>query len=179
MINENPKNSSYIGFIARFSATHTAVYFISGLIFALLCNYQELFATAEYSFMRPFNHPLVAMGPALQIIRGAFLAIAFLPFRKVINENDQGWKYLAVALWILIHVFSDATDPGKYESFIYADFPLSIHLSTWPEQIFSVLSFSWLFHRWERNPKERRLTVPIIALVVISILTGILGVLFG
>ncbi len=171
--------SSVPGFIGRFAVTHTAIYFVSGMIFAALVNYEELFATAEYAFMRPFDHPLVALGPALQILRGAFLALAFLPFRNVIKESERGWLYLVAALWILMHVGADATDPGKIESFIYANFSAAIHFSTWPEQIFSVLAFGWLFHTWERNPKDKRLSIPLIALVVIAVILGILGVLFA
>jgi hypothetical protein len=170
--------SSVAGFIGRFAVTHTAVYFIAGMIFMPVSSYQELFATAEYAFMRPFDHPLVALGPSLQIFRGAFLALAFLPFRKTITESKRGWLYLAVALFILMHVGADAADPGKIESFIYADFPAAVHFSTWPEFLFSTPVFAWLFHTWERNPKDKRLSIPLIALLVITVAVGILGVLF-
>lgn len=171
--------ASMVGFIGRFSVTHTAVYLIAGIAFVILSNYEELFTTAEYAFMRPLDHPLVALGPALNIFRGALLALAFLPFRHVIKESKRGWFYLAAALWILMHVGADAADPGKIESFIYADFPAAIHFSTWPESIFSVLAFGWLFHTWERNPKDKRLSIPLIAVAAIAVVLGILGVLFG
>ena len=170
--------SSVVGFIGRFAITHTVVYFIAGMIFAALMNYEELFATAEYAFMRPFDHPLIALGPALQIFRGAFLALAFLPFRHVIKESKRGWFYLAAALWILMHVGADAADPGKIESFIYADFPAAIHFSTWPESIFSSLAFAWLFFTWERNPQDKRLSIPLIAGFFIVVAVAILGLLF-
>jgi len=85
---------TWIGFILRFAVTHTVVYFIAGMIFAAVMNYRELFATTEYAFMRPFDHPLVILGPSLQILRGALLALAFLPFRKVIIESKRGWLYI-------------------------------------------------------------------------------------
>ena len=170
--------SSVVGFIGRFAVTHTAVYFIAGIIFTIVSNYQELFATAEYAFMRPFDHPLVILGPSLQIFRGAFLALAFLPFRNVIKESKRGWLYMIVAIFILLHVGADAADPGKIESFIYADFPAAIHFSTWPEFIFSSVVFGWLFHTWERNPKDKRLSIPLIAVVVITVTFAILGILF-
>ena len=170
--------SSVFGFIGRFAVTHAATYFIAGMIFAVLSNYRELFATAEYAFMRPFEHPLVILGPSLQIFRGALLALAFLPFRKVIKESKRGWLYLVSALWILLHVGADAADPGKIESFIYADFPAAVHFSTWPEFTFSVLVFGWLFHTWERNPRDKRLSIPLIAVVVITMVMAILGLLF-
>jgi hypothetical protein len=98
--------TSVLGFIGRFAVAHTAVYFIAGMIFAALMNYRELFATAEYAFMRPFEHPLVILGPSLQIFRGAFLALAFLPFRKVITESKRGWSSM---LTILLRIGSPLT----------------------------------------------------------------------
>jgi hypothetical protein len=170
---------TWIGFILRFAVTHTVVYFIAGMIFAALMNYEELFATAEYSFMRPFDHPLVILGPSLQIFRGALLALAFLPFRKVIIESKRGWLYIFFAMLILMHIGADAADPGKIEGFIYADYPLAVHVATWPESIFSSLAFAWLFFTWERNPKDKRLSIPLIAGFVIVVVMAILGLLFG
>ena len=170
--------SSVVGFIGRFAVTHTVVYFIAGMIFAALLNYEELFATVEYSFMRPFDHPLVILGPSLQIFRGALLALAFLPFRNVIIGSKQGWLYIFVPIFILMHIGADATDPGKIESFIYADFPPAIHFSTWPESLFSSLVFAWLFFTWERNPQDKRLSIPLIAGFVIVVAMAILGLLF-
>jgi hypothetical protein len=170
--------TSVFGFISRFAVTHTVVYFIAGMIFAAVMNYRELFATAEYAFIRPFEHPLVILGPSLQIFRGAFLALAFLPFRKTITESKRGWLYLAVALFILMHVGADAADPGKIEGFIYADFSAAIHFSTWPEFLFSTPVFAWLFHTWERNPKDKRLSIPLTAALVFIVVVAILGLLF-
>jgi hypothetical protein len=170
---------TWIGFILRFAVTHTVVYFIAGMIFAAVMNYRELFATPEYAFMRPFDHPLVILGPSLQIFRGALLALAFLPFRKVIIESKRGWLYIFFAMLILMHIGADAANPGKIEGFIYADYSLAVHVSTWPESIFSSLVFAWLFYTWERNPKDKRLSIPLIAGFVIVVVMAILGLLFG
>jgi hypothetical protein len=174
--NENKRATSVIGFIGRFAVAHTVVYFIAGMIFAALMSYQEQFATISY--MRPFEHPLVILGPSLQLFRGALLALAFLPFRQVITENKRGWLYLFVALWILMHVGADAADPGKIEGFIYTNYTATIHFFTWPESIFSSLVFAWLFHAWERNPKAKRLTIPLIGAVVVILAFAVLGLLF-
>jgi hypothetical protein len=168
----------WIGFILRFAVTHTVVYFIAGMIFAAVMNYRDLFATAEYAFMRPFDHPLVILGPSLQIFRGALLALAFLPFRKVIIESKRGWLYIFFAMLILMHIGADAADPGKIEGFIYADYSLAVHVATWPESIFSSLVFAWLFYTWERNPKDKRLTIPLIAIFIITLAVAVLGLLF-
>jgi len=170
--------TSVFGFIGRFAVTHTVVYFIAGMIFAALMNYRELFATSEYAYMRPFEHPLVILGPSLQVFRGAFLALAFLPFRKVITESKRGWLYLWGALWILTNVGADAADPGKIEGFIYADYPVGLHFATYLEFTFQTLVFAWLFHTWERNPKDKRLSIPLIAAFVFIVVVAILGLLF-
>jgi len=175
---EEGTKSSVVGFIGRFAITHTVVYFISGLIFATVMNYEELFATAEYAFMRPFDHPLVILGPSLQIFRGALLALAFLPFRKVIMGSKRGWIYIFVVLLILMHIGADAANPGKIEGFIYGDFTAAIHFATWPESIFSSLAFALLFFTWERHPKDKRLSIPLIAGFVIVVAMAILGLLF-
>ena len=170
--------NSIAGFIGRFTVAHTVVYFVAGLIFAALMNYKELFASAEYTFMRPFDHPLVMLGPSLQIFRGAILALAFLPFRQVIVGSKRGWIYLFVALLILMHLGADAADPGKIEGLIYANFTAAIHFATWPEAIFSSLAFASVFHTWERNPTDKRLSIPLIAGLVIVVVVAILGLLF-
>jgi hypothetical protein len=169
---------TWIGFILRFAVTHTVVYFIAGMIFAVVMNYRELFATPEYAYMRPFDHPLVILGPSLQIFRGALLALAFLPFRKVIIESKRGWLYIFFAMLILMHIGADAADPGKIEAFIYTDYPIAVHVSTWPESIFSSLVFAWLFYTWERNPGDKRLSIPIITIFIITVGVAILGLLF-
>lgn len=167
-----------IGFVARFAITFTVVYFVSGIIFTVVSDYRELFATTEYSFMRSFDHPLVILGPTLQLLRGALLALAFLPFRSVIVESRRGWLFVLVPMLILVHVGADAADPGKIESFIYADFSVATHLATWPESIFSSAVFSLLFFAWERNPTDKRLSVPLVVGVVIVVVLAILGLLF-
>ena len=77
-----------------------------------------------------------------------------------------------------MHVGADAADPGKIEGFIYADFSAAIHFATWPESVFSTAVFSWLFCTWEKNPKDKRLSIPLIALLVITVALAILGLLF-
>ena len=170
--------TSVFGFIGRFAVTHTVVYFIAGMIFSILVNYRELFATAAYSYMRPFDHPLVILGPLLNLFRGALLAVAFVPFRKVIVGSKRGWVYLFSALWILTNVGADAADPGKIEGFIYGDYSFGLHLATLPEFTFHSLALAWIFHTWERNPKDKRVYIPLIAGLAIVVVVAILGLLF-
>ncbi len=172
------QNKSVPGFIGRFAVAHTVAYFIAGLIFATLMNYQEIFASTAFSHMRHFEHPLVILGGILQLFRGAFLALAFLPFRHVITENKRGWIYVFVALWILMNVGADSAEPGKIEGLIYGDYSLALHLFSFPEFTCSTLLSAWLFHTWERNPQDKRLSVPLIGAIFVIIAFAILGLLF-
>ena len=106
------------------------------------------------------------------------MRLRFLPFRKVIIESKLGWLYIFAAMLILMHVGADAADPGKIEGIIYADFPISVHVATWPESIFSSLAFAVLFFTWERNPSDKRLSIPIIAVFIITLVVAVLGLLF-
>jgi len=77
-----------------------------------------------------------------------------------------------------MRIGADAADPGKIEGFIYADFPVRTHIATWPESIFSSLTFAWLFFTWERNPNNKWLAIPLIAGFVVVVAAAILGLLF-
>ncbi len=109
---------SMFSFIGKFIVIHTIIYFFAGLIFTELLGYKELFASSEYPHMRTYDSVFVMLGPLLQIFRGAIIALAFLPFRKVILENKWGWIYLFAAQWILINVAADSVTPGAFEAFI-------------------------------------------------------------
>jgi MFS superfamily sulfate permease-like transporter len=77
-----------------------------------------------------------------------------------------------------MHIGADAADPGKIEAFIYADYPFAVHAATWPESIFSSLVFALLFYTWERNPKDKRLTIPLLAIFIFTLAVAVLGLLF-
>ena len=169
--------ASIFGFIWRFAIVFTVTYFIGGLIFAYLVNYPELFASSEYPNMRTFDSIWIMLAPLLQVFRGAFLALAFLPFRKIIIESKRGWLYLFGPLWILMNVGADSVTPGTIEAFLYTDIPFSHHFFTWPEFTFQTLTFSWLFHTWLRNPKKKALSILIVTAFAIIVALLILGIL--
>ena len=168
--------TSVFGFIGRFAVVHTITYFVAGLIFSCLLGYEEIFASPVFSYMRPFDSPLVILVPLFQLIRGPILALAFLPFRKVIIGNKRGWIYLFGALWILTELGANTPSPSTIEGFIYANVPLESRFFGYPEHTLQTLAFSWLFCTWERRP-ERRLSIAFIAVLAIIAALLILGVL--
>jgi hypothetical protein len=79
---------------------------------------------------------------------------------------------------ILAVVGDNAAVAGKIEGFIYADYPVAHWFATYPESMFHTLTFAWLFHTWERHPRDKRLSIPLIAVVVITVVMAVLGLLF-
>ena len=170
--------ASVIGFVGRFVVVHTIVYFVAGMVFAALFGYRELFASSEYPHFRAFDSPLVTLGPLLQVFRGAIIALAFLPFRRVIMESKRGWLYLFGAQWILLNVAANTTTPGAIEAFIYTDIPFLHHFVTYPEFTLHTLAVSWLFYAWHGRP-SKKLNIAFLSVFAIIAALLILGVLVG
>ncbi len=167
---------SPVGFVWRFAVVHTIVYFVAGIIFAELLGYRELFASSEYPNMRGFDSPMVMLGPLLQVFRGTVIALAFLPFRKIIVEHKWGWAYLFGAQWVLLDVAADTVTPGAIEAIIYTDIPFTHHFITYPEFTFHTLAVSWLFCVWLRRP-SKKLSIALVSVVAIIAALVILGLL--
>jgi hypothetical protein len=160
---------------ARFGLTlkailsHTLTYFLIGLVASVVFNYAADFAQPELrTFMRQIGDPLIALGPALQPIRGILFALAFYPLREILFQRRNGWLimwWLLVSLGIL-STFGPAS--GSVEGAIYTTLPIR-------EQFFSggmleILSQSFLFsallYYWVNHPEKRWLN-------------WLLGILFG
>ena len=84
---------------------HTLTYFLVGLVASIVFNYSADFARPELrSYMRQLGDPIIALGPALQPLRGILFALAFYPLREILFQRKNGWLitwWLLVALGIL------------------------------------------------------------------------------
>jgi hypothetical protein len=71
---------------------HTIAYFVVGLVALTIFDYATQFAETEVrTFMRQTNDPIVALGPALQPIRGFLFELAFYPLREILFMRKNGW----------------------------------------------------------------------------------------
>ena len=83
------KNKEILKFTWRITAAHTIAYFCAGIFALLVIDYKVWFSEgAISSFMLPTDTPIVALGPAFQIIRGLIMAIVLLPLRKVFIDGN-------------------------------------------------------------------------------------------
>jgi hypothetical protein len=77
-VDMNQKSITFLGLTIKTIVVHTLTYFVIGLVAFTLLDYTARFADPSMSgFMRPTDDPIVALGPALQPIRGILFALAF------------------------------------------------------------------------------------------------------
>ena len=128
------------------------------------------------AIMRPYESPLVALGPSLQAINGFFMSIILYRIRNQIINEKNGW----ITLFFLVAGFSifapQAPAPGTFEGFIYTKITIMEHIVGLPECFLYSLLFSFGFYKWFRKPKK---IWNILAISIISIrgLISLLGYL--
>lgn len=157
------------GLTLRAIVAHTLTYFLVGLVASIVFNYSADFARPELrTYMRQLDDPIIALGPALQPIRGILFALALYPLREILFRRKNGWLIL---WWLLIAlgIFSTfGPAPGSVEGAIYTTLPIV-------DQFFSggmleILTQSFLFsallYYWVNHPEKRWLN-------------WLLGILFG
>jgi len=84
-------------FAWRITAAHTIAYFCAGFFVSYVIDYKTWFSNgAISSFMLPTDTPIVALGPALQIIRGLIMALVLFPLRKVFTDEKYGFLKLGI-----------------------------------------------------------------------------------
>lgn len=170
----NERGADRLGvFLWRVLACHTVTYFAAGLFAYLLLDYRGLFLSPALAcFMRPVDSPAVALGPALQVVRGLIFGLALHPFRHVFLDRAGGWRPLwglLVGLSILSPV---GPAPGSVEGFIYTQVPPLDQVRGWLEVFPQTLAFSLLLVSWSRRPGRALNIVMLVAAVLIVVLSA-------
>jgi hypothetical protein len=166
------------GLTLKTIVAHTLTYFLVGLVSSIVFNYAADFARPELrTFMRQIGDPIIALGPALQPIRGILFALAFYPLREILFRRKNGWLvtwWLLIALGIL-STFGPAS--GSVEGAIYTTLPLR-------EQFFSggmleiliqSFLFSALLYYWVNHPEKRWLNWLMGILFSLVVLMSLMG----
>jgi hypothetical protein len=167
------------GLTLKSIVSHTLTYFLVGLVASVAFNYSADFARPELrSYMRQISDPLIALGPALQPLRGILFALAFYPLREVLFRRRNGWLiwWLLIALGIL-SPFGPVS--GSVEGAIYTTLPIV-------DQFFSggmleILTQSFLFsallYYGVNHPEKRWLNWLLGILFVLVVLMSLMGYL--
>lgn len=155
---------------------HTVTYFVVGLLALTVLDYATLFAGSDMrSWLRQTNDPIVALGPALQPLRGLLFAIAFYPLREVIFGRKHGWFVLWLVL-TMIGIFSTfGPTPGSVEGLIYMTIPLGHQLVGLVEVLLQSLLLSTILCFWVNHAERRWLAWLLGILFVLTVLLSVIG----
>jgi hypothetical protein len=171
---------SLLGLTLKSILSHTLTYFLVGLVASVVFNYSADFARPELrGYMRQLGDPIIALGPALQPLRGVLFALAFYPLREILFRKKNGWLitwWLLVALGIL-STFGPA--PGSVEGAIYTTLPvIDQFLSGGMLEILTQsFLFSALLYYWVNHPEKRWLNWLLAILFALVILMSAMGYL--
>ena len=117
--------------------------------------------------MKPTNSPIVALGPALQCIRGLLFAAVFYPFWNfILNHKHSVWLLWSLFLGLAILGACGAM-PGSFEGMIYTIIPIKTQFLMLPEIVIQTLMFSAGLIVWYRYPRKWYNVMMIILLVAI------------
>ena len=155
---------------------HTVTYFIMGLLALTFLEYKTAFAepvTREY--MRQVNEPIVALGPALQFIRGILFAMAFYPLREILFGRKNGWLIAWLLLVTLGILSTFGAAPGSVEGLLYTKMPVSLQISGWLEVVIQALLLSAILFYWVNHPEKKWLAWILVIVYVLAIICSILG----
>lgn len=168
------------GLALKSIVAHTLTYFLVGFIAYSVFNYTSDFAQANMrTWMRQTDDPIIALGPALQFLRGILFALAFYPLREILFGRRNGWLVIWLLLVSLGILSTFGPAPGSVEGAIYTILPLR-------EQFLSggmleVLSQSFLFslllYFWVNHPEKRWINWVLGILFVLALLMSVMGYL--
>ncbi len=156
---------------------HTITYFLTGIIAFTLLNYTAQFADASIAaYMRQTSDPIVALGPALQPIRGILFALVFYPLRAPLFGQKRGWLIIWLMLVSLGILSTFAPASGSVEGLIYTTIPMRDQFSGGFLEVFtqSLLLSALLFY-WVNHPEKRWLTWLLGVAFVLVVLMSLMG----
>jgi len=168
-------NGGFGRFFARVTACHMVTYFVAGFIAFVLFDYAAVFHSEYLScYMKPIDSKWVAIGPALQWIRGLVFAAALYPFRHVFLEGSRGWLKLWGLLLGLAILSTAGAAPGSVEGLIYSKIPPLDQVLSLREVVAQTLAFSWLLVAWYERP-HRAWGIVLYGLTAVVILMSVAG----
>lgn len=172
------KQYSFASIVVKTAVVHTVTYFIVGLISFMLLDYSAKYADPVVSgLMRQTDHPLVAAGPAFQLLRGFLFGIVLYFLRDMIFPKKNGWLTLWLVLVVVGILSPFAAAPSSIEGMLYTVLPMWFHLTNFPEIFLQSGLLAWLTHYWVNHPEKKWLGWALWAVLVIVILMSSLGAL--
>ena len=168
------------GLTLKAIVVHTITYFLVGLVASTVFNYASDFAQADMrTWMRQTDDPIVALGPALQFLRGILFALAFYPLREILFGRKNGWlvTWLLLVMVGILSTFAPAS--GSVEGVIYTILPVREQFLSggFLEVLTQSFLLSGILYYWVNHPEKRWLNWVLGILFVLVLLMSLLGYL--
>jgi hypothetical protein len=172
------KQPSFTSITLKTTIAHTVTYFLIGFLSFTFFDYSAKYADPIVAnFMRQTDHPLIAVGPALQVIRGFLFGIVFYALREIVISQKRGWLTLWLTLVIVGILSTFGPSPSSIEGVLYTVMPMWFHLVGLPEVFIQAGLLAYLTHYWVNHPEKRWLGWTFGILFVIVVLMSLLGML--
>lgn len=172
------KQYTFSSITVKTAVVHTVTYFLVGLISFALLDYSTKYADPIVSgLMRQTDHPLVAAGPAFQLLRGFLLGIVFYFLRDIIFPKKHGWLTMWLVLVIVGILSPFAAAPSSIEGMLYTVLPIWFHVTNFPEILIQSGLLAWLTHYWVNHIEKKWLGWLLWIVVGIVVLLSVLGAL--
>lgn len=160
------------------AVVHTVTYFLVGLLAFTFFDYSAKYSDPIVAnFMRQTDDPLVAVGPALQVIRGFLFGIVFYALRETIFPNKRGWLTLWLILVVVGILSPFGPSPSSIEGMLYTVMPLWFHLLGLPEVVVQSGLLAFITHYWVNHPEKKWLTWMMGIVFVLVVVMSLLGLL--
>ncbi|MCB9159513.1 MAG: hypothetical protein H6644_06605 [Caldilineaceae bacterium] len=153
------RNLSLRSIVVKTVVVHTVTYFVAGIVAFTLFDYATRFADPRLSgLMRPTDAPIVAAGPALQVVRGLMFGVVFYLLRDPLFTRPRGWLTLWIML-VVVGIFSTfGPAPGSVEGLIYTTLPVGGQLGGLIEVLAQALLLAVVLFYWVNHPEKRWLS---------------------
>ena len=165
-------------FLYRVTACHVVTYFLIGILAYAFLDYRGLFQSEALSqYMRPIDSPVVAAGPAPQVVRGLILSLALWAFRQVFLDSPGGrWKLFGLLIGLSV-LSTSGPSPSSFEGVLYTRLSWQQHLRGFPELLLQNLAFVWILAAWCNRPR-RAVSITMGVLFALAILMSLAGFFF-
>lgn len=155
----SPAELSLATVTAKTIVAHTVTYFVAGILAFTLFDYTARFTDPRLGgFLRPTDAPIVAAGPALQVVRGLLFGVVFYLLRVPLFSRPRGWLTMWLML-VIVGIFSTfGPAPGSIEGLIYTTLPAGLQMGGLIEVVGQALLLSVVLFYWVHHPEKRWLT---------------------
>lgn len=145
-------SKEFVLFCVKVSLLQFVSYFVFGVFFSVLFNYQAIWGQPIISsYLKPFSSTWVKAGPLFQFGRGIIIGFILWFIIDFFHSVKFGWLKLWGVFAVIGIIATPMASPGSMEGVIFSQLPLWFHLIMLPEVLLQTLMLSWLILFWDKK----------------------------